>query len=83
MTDKHTPGPWAARTGRANTTVYAGPAYAVALGCRAADARLIAAAPELLEACRAVVDRWERGDLAEAARMCEAAIELATEDLQA
>lgn len=45
---------------------------------RRANARLIAAAPELLEACRAVVERWEHGDLAEAARMCDAAIASAT-----
>ena len=37
--------------------------------CRLADA-----APKLLEACRAVVERWECGDLAEATRMCAAAI---------
>lgn len=42
-----------------------------------ANGRAIAALPALIEACRAVVDRWESGDLAEAARMCEAAIELA------
>jgi hypothetical protein len=43
-----------------------------------ANARLIAAAPELLEACRMVVDNWERGDLAAAARACDAAVEMAT-----
>ncbi len=32
------------------------------------------AASKLLAACRMVVDRWERGDLAEAARACSAAI---------
>jgi len=32
------------------------------------------AAPALLAACRMVIDRWERGDLAEAARACSAAI---------
>jgi hypothetical protein len=36
--------------------------------------RLMKAAPELLEACRAVLERWESGDLAGAARMCQAAI---------
>lgn len=36
------------------------------------------AARELLDACRMVVDRWERGDLAEAARACSAAIAHAT-----
>jgi hypothetical protein len=39
------------------------------------EARLRVAAPELLAACRMVVDRWERGDLAEAARACAAAID--------
>jgi hypothetical protein len=39
-----------------------------------ANACLIAAAPKLLAACRMIVDRWERGDLAEAARACSAAI---------
>jgi hypothetical protein len=35
---------------------------------------LMTAAPALLAACRMVVDRWERGDLAEAARACGDAI---------
>jgi hypothetical protein len=39
-----------------------------------ANARVIKSAPELLEACQAVVDNWERGDLAAAARMCSQAI---------
>ena len=43
-----------------------------------ANGRLIVAAPDLLAACRKVVARWERGDLAEAARACQAAVELAT-----
>jgi hypothetical protein len=40
--------------------------------------RLMHAAPALLAACRMVIDRWERGDLAEAARACQAAVALAT-----
>jgi hypothetical protein len=40
--------------------------------------RLIAAAPALLAACRMIVERWERGDLAEAARACQSAVESAT-----
>ncbi len=36
--------------------------------------QVLKAARELLDACRMVVDRWERGDLAEAARACSAAI---------
>jgi len=43
-----------------------------------ANGRLIVAAPALLAACRMVTDRWERGDLAEAARACHAAAALAT-----
>src|ERR1700729_310440 len=37
--------------------------------------RLRKAAPALLEACRMVVKRWERGDLAAAARACSDAVE--------
>jgi hypothetical protein len=44
-----------------------------------ANGRLIVAAPALLSACRMVIDRWEHGDLAEAARACHAAIALATD----
>jgi hypothetical protein len=40
--------------------------------------RLIVAAPALFAGCRMVIDRWERGDLAEAARACQTAISLAT-----
>ena len=36
--------------------------------------RLRKGAPQLLAACQMVVERWERGDLAEAARACSAAI---------
>jgi hypothetical protein len=41
------------------------------------EERLRNAAPALLAACRMVADRWERGDLAEAARACCDAIALA------
>ncbi len=40
--------------------------------------RLRQAAPALLAACRLVVERWERGDLAEAARACADAVAEAT-----
>jgi hypothetical protein len=40
-------------------------------------AHKIAALPKLLAACQAVVDRWEHGDLAEAARMCQGALDTA------
>jgi hypothetical protein len=38
------------------------------------EERLRKAAPALLAACQMVVERWERGDLAEAARACSTAI---------
>jgi hypothetical protein len=47
---------------------------------QAANGQVIAAAPDLLAACRMIVARWERGDLAEAARACQAAVEVATGD---
>lgn len=48
-----------------------------------ANARLIAAAPELLEAGQLVIDRWCQGDLAEAVRMLDAAVKKAKgEDTQ-
>lgn len=42
------------------------------------EVTLRAAAGELLNACRLVLDRWERGDLAEAARACSDAVAIAT-----
>ncbi len=36
-----------------------------------------AAVPKLLDACQAVVERWEHGDLAEAACMCAEAVNMA------
>jgi hypothetical protein len=39
------------------------------------DARTLAAA---LNACQTVTDRWERGDLAEAVRLCAAVVADAT-----
>jgi hypothetical protein len=41
---------------------------------QAANACLIAAAPALLDAAVLVIDRWSRGDLAEAVRMLDAAV---------
>jgi hypothetical protein len=38
------------------------------------EGRLRLAAPQLLAACRMVVERWEHGDLAAAARACSAAV---------
>lgn len=36
------------------------------------------AAALLLNACRLIIERWEHGDLAEAARACQSTVELAT-----
>jgi len=54
MTEQHTPGPWKLRDNAALIRVVAGPLYTtVADGISGeADARLIEAAPELLEACK-------------------------------
>jgi hypothetical protein len=41
-------------------------------------ASIRAASAKLLQACQLVVDRWEHGDLAEAARDCQEAIAQAT-----
>jgi hypothetical protein len=43
-------------------------------------AKLRAAAENLLLACRMVVERWENGNLAEAARACELAVAEATDE---
>jgi len=43
----------------------------------AANAQLIAAAPDLLEACQAIADNWESGDLTHAARLCSRAVKRA------
>jgi hypothetical protein len=40
--------------------------------------QLIVSAPALFSGCLMVIDRWERGDLAEAARACQTAVSLAT-----
>jgi hypothetical protein len=40
----------------------------------AARLRVMHAGPRLLDACKMVVERWEGGDLAEAARACQSAI---------
>lgn len=63
------------------TTLY--PICSIVTGWKAsedeANARLIAAAPDMLAAGRAVVAAWERGDLAAAVRSLNAAIARATE----
>jgi hypothetical protein len=78
---EHTPGPWIPSASRVNANndesiCWIAPlvGHDVCGDREIANARLIAAAPDLLAACRAVVERWESGDLAEATRMCAAAI---------
>jgi hypothetical protein len=44
---------------------------------------MIAAVPKLLAACQAVVANWEQGDLAQAARFCQDALQTAMPDLPA
>lgn len=58
---EHTPGPWVAFfvDGRASVIMPAGRPGDICLfrdGAAEADARLIAAAPELLEACKAILN---------------------------
>ena len=91
--DQHTPGPWqqswqfivaADPTGNhpdiyiAEITEEDGDGRIASPEQQTANGRLIASAPDLLAACRMVVQRWEFGDLAEAARACQAAVESAT-----
>jgi len=45
---------------------------------RRTNAKLLTASPVLLKACRAVVNNWEQGNLAAAARLCAEAIKKAT-----
>jgi len=80
---KFTPGPWAAKdahidvwTRQVWTDEGHGSVMIATTGGfdKEANARLIAAAPELYAAGRAVVASWERGDLAGAVRSLAAAI---------
>jgi hypothetical protein len=90
---KHTPGPWYYNGDEGNDTdkhghnVNAIPEGSedgaiiceISEGPHAeANARLIKASPRLLNACLAVINSWEKGDLAAAARMCNEAIKEAT-----
>jgi hypothetical protein len=93
MTTEHTPGPWqqswhfivAPDPGGIHPDIYLAEIAGEDSEGRVtspeqqeANGRLIVAAPDLLAACRMVVARWERGNLAEAARACQSAVELAT-----
>jgi hypothetical protein len=83
----HTPGPWAVTV--LPTTILIESAH----GCvcelashwgqkpkrRVANAKLIAAAPDLLKAAQNVIESWSSGDLAAAVRWLNAAVDLATD----
>jgi len=89
MTQTHTPGPWSHANpnvagnmnvrgdGKDIACVYA-PEWGYDAPTNrlesAANARLIAAAPDLLEAGEAVIAAWESGDLAAAVHSLDAAI---------
>ena len=72
MSAPRTPGPWryemTTRYGQPSWDIYppadlpSGSRFPVATHARGADARLIAAAPELLAALQAVADYWAGGD---------------------
>ena len=64
MSSAHTPGPWHARHDTVRWNVYESDDRCLAclqLPCTEANARLIAAAPELLEACKALLDAKRSG----------------------
>lgn len=89
---KHTEGPWEITQNQFNKTVFIGE-YPIFTECGSrennmrhwADARLIAAAPDLLEACKELVDGpglcgnepWRVESLRNAIAKCRAAIEKA------
>ncbi len=64
---KHTPGPWhfGPTAGHHDFAIYpeaTGKDLALSRGTNEANARLIAAAPELLEALKTMADGYHRGD---------------------
>lgn len=78
----HTPRPWR----EVNTGNHQGLIVSeetgenIAVAYDKANARLIAAAPELLEAAQLVIDSWSSGDLAAAVRQLADAVAEATGD---
>jgi hypothetical protein len=98
MKTTHTPGPWEVRHGSGidftiRTDDFGMICKGVFPSCDSetmdehemtwkANANLIAAAPDLLEACKAIITNWENGNLAEAANMCRKAIQKATDEDQ-
>jgi hypothetical protein len=88
MTTRHTPGPWAYQynpyLSRFDEEIPAFEVHGEEKVCdtnedrpyeeQEANAILIAAAPELLEAAEQVIANWESGDLAAAVRNLDAAV---------
>lgn len=83
---KHTPGPWkvfldgvktvCGRPGMDRSQLM--PVVLLGLGCnKEANARLIAAAPDLLAACEAVIEYMKYGQFEKAVEVCKAAIDKA------
>ena len=91
MSTKHTPGPWSADKWAPGWTVSAPEShYSIChledCNNEEANAKLIAAAPALLEQlqtlvddARLVVERWEEGELADAVNILEGSAESAEE----
>ena len=93
-TTEHTPGPWQHRESDFDPTVWEiiadccesplaeVPRWEDEEGNDSEEAKAnraaITAVPALVAACNMIVTRWERGNLAEAARACQSAVELAT-----
>jgi hypothetical protein len=77
---KYTPGPWKAQEFAGQINIWGKPkGAAVAYDCRTpADARLIAAAPELLAACRAIEESHLGGHYSAAFEAVRDAIAKAT-----
>ena len=84
-TPKHTPGPWEVTGPHSREVITTNPGtYKLRMtvakvggywdGEAQANAALIAAAPVMYEALRAIIKNWERGDLAAAVRQGAAAL---------
>ncbi len=61
---KHTPGPWETKDRAGHLDVYIGHlpvAFVAAIPSSAANAHLMAAAPDLLAACEGIMEELERG----------------------
>ncbi len=89
---RHTPGPWTVRGGSmvwsshqygfdvATIDTFTGNAAILPAGQREASARLIAAAPDLLAACKLALDRFQALEDAEEATEADIAARCAVQD---